>query len=110
MADTTPAAPPEKRAGNRGKGRKPGVPNKLTKTVREAFERAFEVLQGKGTASLEKWAQRYPTEFYKLAARLIPTEINATVNTTLSEKLIGARKRTGTPAPAVVVLRDEDLA
>ena len=100
---------------NAGKGRVKGVPNKLTRTVREAFERAFETLQdGKG-ASLEKWAQRYPTEFYKLAARLIPTEINAQVNTTLSEKLIASRKRVGQEAVVLGAglaqqLRDEDLA
>lgn len=91
-----------------GQGRPAGTPNRLTKTVREAFERAFEQLQDGGAASLDKWAQRYPSDFYKLAARLIPTEINANVNTTLSERLVGARKRVGLP-PAVV-LRDEDLA
>lgn len=59
-------------AGNRGKGRKKGVPNKLTKSAREAFQLAFE--QNGGANGLTDWAHANPTEFYKLYARLIPVE------------------------------------
>jgi hypothetical protein len=58
-------------------GRAPGTPNKVTRTVREAFERAFTLLQENDEAKLEEWAKRNTTEFYKLAAKLIPADINA---------------------------------
>jgi hypothetical protein len=61
-----------KRPPNAGKGRKAGVPNKLTKSAREAFQLAF-VAVGGGTG-LATWAKANPTEFYKLYARLIPVE------------------------------------
>lgn len=62
-------------------GRKPGVQNKLTRTVKEAFENAFNAMQEHPEAELLTWGKGNPTEFYKLAARLIPAEINAKVST-----------------------------
>ena len=77
-------------------GRKAGVPNKLTKTVREAFEAAFHEMQRGGSpVTLEKWAKKNPTEFYKLAAKLIPQEINANVNVDLAKRIAEARERAG---------------
>lgn len=55
-----------------GGGSRKGVPNKLTKAAREAFELAFD--QVGGTSALTAWARANPTEFYKLYARLIPVE------------------------------------
>lgn len=55
-----------------GIGRKKGVPNKLTKSAREAFQLAFEAAGG--AESLGTWALANKTEFYKLYARLIPVE------------------------------------
>ena len=49
------------------------MPNKATKSAREAFALAFEAIQRPGT-SLSEWAALNPTEFYKLYARLIPVE------------------------------------
>lgn len=77
-------------------GRKAGTPNKLTKTVREAFEATFnEMQQGKGPETLANWAKENPTEFYKLAAKLIPQEINANVNVDLAKRIAEARERAG---------------
>lgn len=67
-------------------GRAKGTPNKLTSKVREAFERAFELLQegdDESPARLDNWARLNPDEFYKLASKLIPTEISADVKGTL---------------------------
>lgn len=57
---------------NAGKGRKKGVPNKTTKSARDAFASAFD--QVGGAEALTVWAKANPTEFYKLYARLIPVE------------------------------------
>jgi len=73
-----------------------GKPNKVTRSVRAAFEQVFLSLQeGDGPASLAKWADRNPAAFYQLAARLIPAEMNIGLTTgALAEKVIAARKRT----------------
>ena len=66
------------RGGKRqGSGRKAGTPNKLTRTVKEAFETAFHTMQEQPGVALGDWGKANPTEFYKLAARLMPTEIDA---------------------------------
>lgn len=70
--------------GNSGKPK--GAKNKLTKSVKEAFEVAFNELQGDSEANLASWAKENTTEFYKLAAKLIPTSINADL-TSKGEKL-----------------------
>lgn len=62
--------------GNRGKGRKKGVPNKATASVKQAIIDAFE--QHGGVPALVKWAKSNETEFYKLWSRLAPTEIAGT--------------------------------
>jgi len=69
-----------------GGGSRKGKPNKLTKSVKEAFEIAFNELQGDENANLATWAKQNTTEFYKLAAKLIPTSVNADL-TTQGEKL-----------------------
>ena len=69
-----------------GGGSRKGRPNKLTKSVKEAFEVAFNELQGDKNANLATWAKENTTEFYKLAAKLIPTSVNADL-TTQGEKL-----------------------
>lgn len=58
---------------NAGKGRVKGVPNKTTVAVKAALAEAFENLGG--VPSLVKWGQENQTEFYKLWAKLLPTEV-----------------------------------
>lgn len=59
--------------GRKTGGRKPGSRNKVTSGVKAAFTAAFE--RCGGVDGLTRWAQEEPGEFYKLYARLIPTEI-----------------------------------
>jgi hypothetical protein len=54
-------------------GRKKGTPNKITKAFREAVLSVFGSMGGE--KHLLTWARQNPTEFYKIAARLIPTEL-----------------------------------
>lgn len=67
-------------AFQKGQGGRPkGAKNRSTQAMREAWLATFRSLKygGKkgGTAALTAWAQDNPTEFYKLAARLIPQEV-----------------------------------
>jgi hypothetical protein len=61
-------------------GRKEGSVNKLTKTVKERVLEVFNELQDDPQANLLSWAKDEPTEFYKIAAKLIPADINAKVD------------------------------
>lgn len=58
---------------NAGKGRVKGVPNKTTVAVKAALTEAFEELGG--VPSLVAWGKANETEFYKLWAKLLPTEV-----------------------------------
>lgn len=59
--------------GNRGKPK--GAVNKNSKLVKDVFAEVFTALQDGGQADLEMWARQNTTEFYKLASRLIPKQI-----------------------------------
>lgn len=65
--------------GNPGKPK--GAVNKVTKTVKEAVSIVFNKLQSEpdGKSDLESWARQRPSDFYQVAAKLIPTEVSATV-------------------------------
>jgi hypothetical protein len=60
-------------------GRPKGVQNKLTKTVKETVLAVFNDIQDDPKVNLLKFAQTYPRDFYAIAAKLIPTEVNANV-------------------------------
>jgi hypothetical protein len=59
---------------NAGKGRPKGSVNKTTASVKAALTEAFD--QNGGVPSLLAWAKDQPTEFYKLWARMLPTEVS----------------------------------
>ncbi|MGE5621410.1 MAG: hypothetical protein ACM3VY_00125 [Candidatus Bathyarchaeota archaeon] len=71
-------------------GRKKGTPNKTTGTVRHALVLAFEGLGG--VPALQAWAKKNPTEFFKLWARMMPTEVKAEVSAspTLEDLIAGS--------------------
>ena len=68
-----------------------GVPKKLTKSVKVVISSVFNELQdvdsnGKPKypgAHILRWAQNEPGEFYRLAARRIPTEVQGTAPITV---------------------------
>jgi hypothetical protein len=60
-------------------GRPPGGTNKLTKTVKSRVIEVFEALQEHPTSNLQKWAEDFPHLFYPIAAKLIPTEVDANI-------------------------------
>ena len=51
------------------------MPTKFTRSVREAFQSAFDQLQEMPGANLVDWAQENPTEFYRLSGKLIPAKV-----------------------------------
>ena len=54
-------------------GRQPGVVNRLTWAFREAVRIVYDDLGGH--AAFLAWARENPTEYYRIAARLIPGEM-----------------------------------
>lgn len=69
-----------KKGKKAGPGRPKGLQNKITLTVKEAVKKAFDELQGKPGVSLADWAESNPTDFYRIAAKLIPNTVEAEVN------------------------------
>lgn len=70
----------EKGKSGNANGRPKGAENKLTKTVKETVLAAFNELQEDPHANIMSWAKKEPGEFYKIASKLIPAEINAHVD------------------------------
>jgi 1,6-anhydro-N-acetylmuramate kinase len=66
--------------GNSGKPK--GAKNKITKTVKETVLAAFNELQEDPKANILEWGRRNPAMFYQVAAKLIPTELKASVDVT----------------------------
>ena len=62
-------------AGKKTGGRKKGSLNRITKSFKDAVRTVYEDIGGH--EAFAAWARENPTEFYRIAARLIPTEIAA---------------------------------
>jgi hypothetical protein len=58
--------------GKKTGGRKVGTPNKITTTVRQSVLDTFVAIQSDRDANLLAWAKANPTEFYRIAARIVP--------------------------------------
>lgn len=107
-------------------GRPKGVPNKITRTVRAAFEEAFRLINEDQTKpyALGEWAKKNPTEFYRLASKLIPVQVAATVDdvteldptqraariAAMTARLEARQEAMGQVIEGVVVSAVEDLA
>ena len=59
--------------GQKTGGRQVGTPNKVTAIFKDAVRTVYEDIGGH--AAFAAWAKENPTEFYRIAARLIPTEM-----------------------------------
>ena len=63
----------ENRGGKReGSGRKPGVPNKMSATVKQNVIEVFEQLGG--IEHMKQWAIDNPNNFYNIYAKILPTQ------------------------------------
>lgn len=63
-----------------GRGRKRGSTNKITKTIKDAIEVAFN--QVGGADYLAKMAKEQPVAFMTLLGKVLPTQIDANVTAT----------------------------
>ena len=52
-----------------------GIPNKLTKAVKDRVEQAFNTVNGPANAGLIQLAQDHPAIFYSLVAKCIPAAV-----------------------------------
>lgn len=66
--------------GKKTGGRTAGTPNKFTIGVKETVLHAFIALQEDPKVNIQEFGRTNPVEFYKIAAKLIPTEVNATIS------------------------------
>jgi len=72
----------ENNTGSRGRGRPKGAPNKTTVAMKEAITSVYSDLQsetGREHGHFMDWAMANPTEFYKIAAKLLPMQVDANV-------------------------------
>lgn len=65
-------------------GRPKGAQGKLTRTVKETVLAVFNELQYDPKNNLIAFAKKYPRDFYNISAKLIPTEVQATVEATIN--------------------------
>lgn len=63
------------RFGQGNPGKPKGAVNKTTKLVKEVFAEVFEKMQTDPDVNLLSWGKENPTEFYKIASKLIPIQI-----------------------------------
>lgn len=73
---------PGERRGGRGKG----TPNKTTAVFKQAVLNVFN--KNGGEKWFADWAKSEPTEFFKIASRLIPQEVNGAIDGSLTVKIL----------------------
>lgn len=71
-----------KSLANLRKGGGRTTPNRVTASVKEAFEQAFE--KRGGVPALVAWAREEPSDFYKLYAKLLPANVHLSGHVDLS--------------------------
>jgi len=70
-----------------GAGRKEGSVSKLTRSFKELVQQTYEQLELSGRG-MKVWAQENETDFYKIASKLIPTEMGITAKIDTDKKII----------------------
>lgn len=58
-------------------GKPPGTISKFNASIKDAFQQAFD--ERGGARALKEWSDENPTDFYKLASKLIPAEITGQI-------------------------------
>lgn len=71
----------------RGQGR-------LNKTVKETVLAVFNDLQNDPKNKLSAFAEKYPRDFYAIAAKLIPTEISGKIDNEIKLTIVRGKNTT----------------
>lgn len=80
------------KAGN--PGRPKGASNHLTKTVKETVLAVFNELQDDPKNKLSAFAEKYPRDFYAIAAKLIPTELSGKIDNNVTLHIVRGKSNT----------------
>lgn len=72
----------------------PRGPGKFTSTVKETVLAVFNTLQDDPKNNLTKFAEKYPRDFYNIAAKLIPTELTGTLNNNTTLRIVRGKSNT----------------
>ena len=85
-------------------GRPKGAQNKTTASFKRAVMACYEGIGG--DEAFQKWARKHQTEFYKIAARLIPQEValQATIRPLVIDQVTTRQEI----ATALLAQRNED--
>lgn len=97
LPDAGNAQRPKRRPPNAGRGRVKGVPNKITRSVKEALQLAFEGIGG--VPALMRWGEANPSAFYPIWVRIAPQEHDITSNGQTLEALVSSSRKIPSPAP-----------
>jgi hypothetical protein len=89
-------------------GRPKGSQNKISLRIKEAIIETFAALGG--VSHMTQWARENPSEFYRLAARLVPTEMALSGETTVKHELKLAPEMTREEWELAVAERTAKLA
>jgi hypothetical protein len=69
-------------------GRPKGAVNKTTREFKELVSTVMNELQDDPRANLKSWAKENPTEFYKIASKLIPVENKTDLSVTDNQIIV----------------------
>jgi len=72
--------------GKKTGGRQVGAPNKVTAVFKDAVRTVYEDIGGH--TAFAAWAKKNQTDFYKIAARLIPTETASIEDTNITVEIV----------------------
>ena len=78
--------------GKKTGGREKGSLNVTSRSMKETVISTLEWLQGQPRSNMRAWANENPTQFYQIAAKLIPTEITGNIEQTIEVNLIRESK------------------
>ena len=75
--------------GNKlGNGRPKGAPNKLTTSFKELVAKTYQELEDRRDKGLLSWAVENESDFYKIASKLIPADMQTQLTGELLIKVI----------------------
>lgn len=58
-----------------GSGRPKGSPNKFNKQFKDLLTETYLALEAKKDHGLQNWAEKHPTDFYRICSKLVPQEM-----------------------------------